>query len=117
VRSIVGGDFFVSVPEGGDAYILSSVLMDWDDDRALAILRSCHRAMPRQGRVLIVEPLIAPCNDASSSTFLDLTMLVANGGRLRTKAEFLTLLATADFRLMNTIPTQVGRTIIEGVRS
>ena len=51
---------------------------------------------------------------AHSST---LTMPVANGGRLRTKAEFLTLLAAADFRLMNTIPTQVGRTIIEGVRS
>jgi len=41
---IVGGDFFVSVPEGGDAYVLSQVLHDWDDEQATAILQSCHRA-------------------------------------------------------------------------
>ncbi|MGH2398048.1 MAG: methyltransferase [bacterium] len=113
---IVGGDFFASVPEGGDAYILSSVLMDWDDDRAVAILRNCRRAMVEQGKLLIVEPLIAPGNEASSSKFLDLAMLVVNGGRLRTEPEFRTLLATANFRMMNTISTQAGRSIIEGVR-
>src|SRR5580693_4378282 len=32
--SYVAGDFFCSVPPGADAYVLSSVIHDWDDNRA-----------------------------------------------------------------------------------
>src|SRR5215213_2398216 len=33
----IGGDAFVEVPLGGDAYILSRVIHDWDDDNAAKI--------------------------------------------------------------------------------
>src|SRR5207244_790263 len=50
-----GGDFFVEVPNGADAYVLKHVIHDWDDARARTILANCRRAMPRDGRLLLVE--------------------------------------------------------------
>src|SRR5262249_35381864 len=41
----VGGDFFVAVPAGGDAYLLSNIIHDWDDDHAVRILANCRSAM------------------------------------------------------------------------
>src|SRR5262249_10864109 len=49
---LVGGDIFQAVPPGGDAYLLRWVIHNWDDDRALAILRHCRRAMTDTGRLL-----------------------------------------------------------------
>jgi len=43
---LVGEDFFAAVPAGADAYVLKSIIHDWDDDRALAILETCREAMP-----------------------------------------------------------------------
>src|SRR5262249_52999607 len=52
---VIAGSFFDRVPHGADAYLLCHVLVDWDDERAAAILRNCHAAMPRGGQVLILE--------------------------------------------------------------
>lgn len=46
---VAGGDFLTAVPSGGDAYILSEVIHDWDDERSLTILKNCHRAMNQEG--------------------------------------------------------------------
>ena len=35
---IVGGDFFHDVPAGGDAYLLSRVLHNWDDAECVAMM-------------------------------------------------------------------------------
>lgn len=115
---LVAGDFFASVPEGGDAYVLKSVIHDWDDARSATILRNCHRAMKEQGKLLVVERLILPGNEPSYSKLLDLQMMVLVGGRERTEAEFRALFATAGFRLTRVIPTQTptGFNVIEGVR-
>src|SRR5207249_1661052 len=59
---IVSGDFFASVPEGSDAYIMKHIIHDWDDDRASEILQNCHHAMQRRGKVLIVDAVIPPGN-------------------------------------------------------
>jgi len=76
---VVAGDFFVSVPAGGDAYILKRVIHDWDDERAEAILRNCHRAMPEHGRLLVIELVLPPGNDPSLGKLFDLLMLVDLG--------------------------------------
>src|SRR4029077_19032109 len=47
--AVESGDFFVAVPSGADGYLLANVLHDWDDDRSVAILRSCRRAMQGDG--------------------------------------------------------------------
>lgn len=96
---IVPGDFFAFVPAGADAYVLKSVIHDWDDEKAAAILRNCRAAMGPGARVLLLEQvmpeLVAP--EAARIVRNDLNMLVATGGRERTEAEFRDLLEGAGF--------------------
>src|SRR5262249_13317031 len=73
---LVAGDFFMSVPAGGDAYILKRVIHDWDDERAGAILLNCHRAMPQHGRPLVIELVLPPGHNPSLGKLFDLLMLV-----------------------------------------
>jgi SAM-dependent methyltransferase len=93
----VGGDFFASVPGGADAYLVKSVLHDWPDDRAVAILRNCREAMAPGGRVLVVDrmvpELVGP--EDLEALVVDLYMLVSPGGRERTEQEYRVLCAAA----------------------
>jgi len=116
----VGGDFFREVPNGADAYILKHVIHDWTDDRAVAILKNCRRAMDN-GRVLIVEGVYPPRIDASlasrGAAANDVNMLVNTGGRQRSEAEFRALYNAAGFKLLRIIPTQARVSVIEGLRA
>jgi len=112
----VAGDFFAAVPAGGDCYLLKKVIHDWDDERAKHILTNCRTAIPDTGRLLLIEPLIPPGNEASFNKLLDLLMLVWNaGGRERTEREHQSLLASSGFHLSRVIPTRSGVSIIEAV--
>jgi hypothetical protein len=113
--SYIAGDFFESVPEGADAYLLCGVIHDWDDDRAVTILRNCRRAMAKNGRVLLVDMLVPESDASSFSKFVDLNMLVMTGGRERTKAEFCALLEAADCEVTRIIPTMAPQSVIEAV--
>jgi O-methyltransferase domain len=113
---VVERDFFVSVPAGGDAYILKRVIHDWDDERARAILRNCHRAMPDHGRLLVIELVLPPGNDPSLGKLFDLLMLVDLGGRERTEADFRTLFAGAGFELTGVIPTPSLVSVVQAMR-
>lgn len=110
---LVAGDAFVSVPTGADAYLLAWVLHDWDDERALAILRGVRRVIPRGGRLLVVEEVLPPGDVPSPTRLLDLLMLTLVGGKERTEEEFRELLAAAGFALSRIIPTTVGVSVIE----
>lgn len=112
---VVGGSFFKGVPERADAYLLKSVIHDWDDDEAIGILRMCRAAMADTGRLLVVEPVIRPGNNPDPATYMDLNMLVMLGGRERTAEEFHGLLAEAVFHLGGIIATGSSHNIIEGV--
>jgi hypothetical protein len=112
----VPGNFHVSVPSGGDAYLLRHILHDWDDERAVRILRNCERAMPTGGRLLVVESVLPLGNEPSFGKLLDLTMLVIPGGLERTEEEFRALLETAGFRLTKIVPTTADVCVIEGVK-
>ncbi|HEX3740075.1 MAG TPA: methyltransferase [Terriglobales bacterium] len=111
--SYVAGNFFQSVPEGADAYLLCGVVHDWDDDRALTVLRKCRSAMAREGKILIVDMIVPETESASFSKLLDLNMMVMTGGRERTISEFQALLDAADCQLTRTIPTMAPQSIIE----
>jgi SAM-dependent methyltransferase len=113
--SYIAGDFFTSVPEGSDAYLLCSVIHDWDDTRAITILRNCRRAMARDGRLLLVEMVVPDSSTPCFSKLLDLNMLVMAGGRERTKAEFDALLDAADYKLTRVVPTIGPQSILEAV--
>jgi ubiquinone/menaquinone biosynthesis C-methylase UbiE len=114
---LVWGDFFESVPVGADAYLMKHIIHDWDDERALLILRNCHRAMASDGRLLLVEMVIAPGNEPHFGKIQDLEMLVAPGGRERTEAEYRKLLAEAGFKLTRIIPTKSPMSIVEAVKA
>ena len=53
----VAGDFFESVPDG-DIYVIKKVIHDWNDERAVVILRNCRKAMKPNGKVLLAETLV-----------------------------------------------------------
>ena len=111
----VGGDFFEAVPEGGDAYLLKFILHDWDDERSVAILRTCRRAIPPNGRLLVVELLLPPGNAPSLAKTQDVNMLINLGGQERTEAGYRALFAAAGFDLSRTIPVQGELRVIEGI--
>jgi len=117
----VPGDFFEQVPAGADAYILKSVIHDWDDARSVAILRNIHRAMAPQGKLLLVEMMLpAHVGQTAMSQIIagsDVNMMVNVGGRERTAAEFGALLDAAGFRLSRIIPTQGLWSVVEGAPS
>jgi hypothetical protein len=114
---LLSGDFFRSVPEGGDAYMLKVVIHDWDDDRAVQILRNCHHVMPSQARLILVEYVLRPGDEPDFGKFVDLEMLVLNaGGRERTEPEFRDLFAKAGFELTQIVRTATPKSVIEGVR-
>ena len=120
---VVPGDFFDSVPPGADAYILKSIVHDWDDDRSRAILRTCRRAMAAGARLLLLERVMPLRVEASSAhlqvLMRDLNMLVMEGGRERTEDEYRALLASAGFELTAIIPDRAptGVSVLEAAPS
>ena len=110
---IIGGSFFETVPTGGDAYILKSVLHDWNTEDAAAILRTCRAAIPAGAKLLAVEHVIGPPNELPVSKFTDLNMLVMLGAQERTEQQFAALFAASGFTLKRIVPATSGFCIIE----
>src|SRR5262249_19337368 len=114
---LVAGDFFHSVPEGGDAYVLSHVLHNWDDQRCEKILAACRTAMTARATLLIVEKIMPGAADVSAATqraaMADLHMLVITGGRERTRSEYDRLLGAAGFRITSVIATDLPGRVID----
>lgn len=113
--AVIGGDFFQSVPEGGDAYVLRAILHDWADAEATAILRTVRQAIAPSGRLLLVERVVGPPNEGDDTKFSDLNMLVELGGQERTRDEYAALCTAAAFRLKDIFPTRTHWSIIEAV--
>jgi hypothetical protein len=118
---LVAGSFFESVPGGADAYLLKSVIHDWNDERSTAILKTCREAMAQEAKLLLVERIVPERMEVSplhqSLVQADLNMLVGPGGRERNESEFRSLLSSAGFRLTRIIPTGANSGVLEGVPS
>jgi SAM-dependent methyltransferase len=102
--AFVGGDMFSDVPEG-DAYLISRVLHDWDDEQGVRILQNCRRRMKGGSRIICLDAVIPMPGDtgATSAKFLDLLMMVLLPGKERTEREWHSLLARADLVLRSII--------------
>jgi len=109
----VAGDFFKSVPEGGDAYIMKWIIHDWDDEKSNTILRNCRSRMQPNGKLILVDCVVPETDEPHFSKFIDLNMLVMTGGKERTEKEFAELLAAAGFKLLRVIPTDLPTSIVE----
>jgi hypothetical protein len=113
--AIEAGSFFETVPSGGDAYVLSHVIHDWNEDQCLTILGHCRRAMRPDGRLLILEMVLPAGDTPHPGKMLDMTMLVMPGGEERTEAEYAELLGKAAFRLERVVPTESAVSVVEAV--
>ncbi len=113
---VVSGDFFVSVPAGADAYLLSRVIHDWNDERTLAILRNVRSSIAPQGRLVLLETMLRPNGESIYPLLSDLNMLLMTGGCERTEQEYRSLYRAAGFELTRAVATSspTGTTVIEG---
>lgn len=112
----VGGDFLEGVPGGGDLYILKSILHDWDDEKAVAILRNLRRVARAGAKILVVEMVVPERVSPSPVHLMDLNMLVMLGGRERTQTELANLFARAELRFERAIPTSGLFSLLEATR-
>jgi SAM-dependent methyltransferase len=108
-------DFFRDVPSGCRAYVMKSVIHDWDDERAHNILVNCRRAVPDDGVLLLVEWALCEDNLPSVGKLADVLMMLMTGGKERTVQEYRKLLGGAGFRLNQVFPTSVDLTVIEAI--
>lgn len=109
----VSGDFFKAVPGGGDVYIMKWIIHDWDDQKAITILKNCRTNMQPNSKLILVDCVVPEDNEPHFSKFIDLNMLVMTGGKERTEKEFAELLNAAGFKLLRVIPTELPTCIVE----
>jgi len=111
---VAEGSFFESVPSGGDVYLMSHVIHDWDEASCVRVLQHCRSAMHDRGRLLLVEMVIPPGSDFHPSKVLDLIMLTFTpGGQERTEGEYAALLGKAGLKLTRVVPTASPVSVIE----
>ena len=105
----MAGSFFESVPRG-DVYILGTILHDWDDEPAGAILRTIRAAAPDDARLLVLDAVVPPGNEPFGPKWLDLLMLVMFRGRERDEQQWRALLQRGGFE-----PVRFHERLIEAV--
>lgn len=101
---VVTGDFFENVPEGGDLHLLKWIIHDWNDEQAIAILRNCRSAIRPDGRLVLVEQVVADGNVPCPGKMMDIVMLLMEQGRERREDEFAAIFEAAGFRLNRCLP-------------
>jgi SAM-dependent methyltransferase len=109
------GSAFDSVPAGGDVYVMSRILHDWPDEKAVQLLRNCRAAIPDGGLLLLREGVLGEAVPAPVQAQLDLMMMAVPGGRERTESEWRALLAQAGFALQHVLGEQRPQALITAV--
>lgn len=110
---VVAGSFFEDVPPDADGYLLKRIIYGWEDEHALAILRSVRAAMGAESRILVLEPVVRGGDDYDFGKILDVVMLTVDGGRARTPDELRELFDAAGLELTRMIDTMMFP-IVEG---
>ncbi|MDH3691691.1 MAG: acetylserotonin O-methyltransferase, partial [Gammaproteobacteria bacterium] len=113
--TIEPGDFFERVPAEGDAYLLSHIIHDWNEDQCLTILGHCRNVIKPDGRLLIVETVLPTGDTPHQGKVQDMVMLVVAGGQERTEAEYASLLSKAGFRLSRVVATESVVSVVEAL--
>jgi hypothetical protein len=114
---LVPGSFMESVPRGADAYLLRLVLHNWDDARALHILRTCRAAMEPGQRLVVVEFVYEPDTIGTLVPYMDIEALALFGARERSPADMAKLFEQAGFRDFRLVRLPAGQGLYEGIAS
>jgi len=110
--TVVGGDFFESVPEA-DLYLLKHILHDWDDEAGICILKNCRRALRPGGRIAVIELLLGEIGEPGIAPLYDATMMVLSSGRERSLGEFQQLFEAAGLTAAKVKTTNTPMVILE----
>jgi len=114
---LVAGDYFESVPGGGDVYILKSIIHGMDDENAVRVLQNCRQSVVDDGRLLVIQVIVPLGNTPAPIKVSDILHLVSGGGQERTEVEYRALFDAAGFKLARVYPTASSFSILEGVPS
>lgn len=109
------GDFFTSVPTGGDVYLLKRIIHDKSDEEAVHILRTVRAAMSDTARLLVIDIVVPPGGLPHPNPMSDLLMMTVFEGRERTEGEIAALLSAADLKLSRVITTPSAMCITEAI--
>jgi SAM-dependent methyltransferase len=104
---VVAGDFLQDLPVGAGGYVLKRVLVECEDDLAAHLLARVRRALPAEGRLLVLDPVLEPGDGYRPSQAYDLVCLVLTGGRARRREEIERLLRDAGLEPTAFVPTRV----------
>lgn len=110
---LIAGDFFEAVPPNADLYVLKRVIHDWEDDRAITILRNCRTAMLPEGKVLVAETIVPAGNEPHPIKVIDVTMLAVTGGLERSEDQYASLFTKAGLRLERVLKTSEPISILQ----
>ena len=111
----VGGDFFKDVPIQADAYVLRWLLHDWSDEESIVLLSKIKEVARPNARLMLVESVVPETPEFDMGKWMDLNMMVmTDGGRERTAAEFRKLLDQAGFDLEGIVATPSPLSIVIG---
>ncbi len=111
----VGGDFFKSVPAGGDLYLMKQILHDWSDEDCIAILKSVRQAIAPDGRIAIIDRLLPDTISPDPAFTFDILMMLWTEGRERKLSQIHSLLASAGFAPGSVTRNHGRMSVIEGV--
>lgn len=102
------GDFFKdSLPSGADLITLVRIIHDHDDPEALKILKAVRRVLPKDGSLLIVEPMSGtPGAQTVADAYFGLYLWAMGQGRPRQPDQIMSLLAEAGFSTFNLVKTK-----------
>ncbi len=113
--NLISGNFFESVPRDFDAYLMKSITHDWENEKAMTILKNCRAAINKNGKLLIIDAVMSRDNAPHPAKWKDLMMMVVYGSRERTEQEFQKLLRASDFELKKVIALPLPDALIEAV--
>ena len=115
----VSGSFFDADLGRAEAYVLKSILHNWDDERCAGILVNCRRAMSDRARLFVIERMmpLQYSNTVEDQQIArsDLNMLVGPGGCERTEIEYRQMLQASRLLPVRVIPLVDGFSVIEAV--
>ncbi len=109
---LVAGDFFKSVPPA-DSYVMKHIIHDWDDEKAVTILKNCAMHLKPGGKVILIEAVLSAGNEPNLGKWIDIEMFMMPGGRERTETEFRDLFNKGGLQLTRVVPTKSPLWVVE----
>lgn len=111
------GSFFQSLPTGYDGLCLKSILHDWPDQEALAILCRCREAVEAGASLFVIECLLPSGSEllpqAAETFALDWNVWLTLSGQERTEADYRRLLEGSGWEVVKTRVTATPYSVIE----